>query len=1063
MPRQGSDVEGDAWGSPGAAPRQTPTPGARPATGGGGGNGRRALWDRTSAARPTGGSGLGKEGGDEQDLWPSREAVSGPSPALSALAASPRAVPGAAGVTGGTAAFPGGPAGPAGLVAALRAAQSADRRASLEGGGLGAVRRTARPPQQLGPGDGDGESDGQQAEELVPYADLILKELGLPPRPKGRVRAAGVRGPSPSDDDGTGLAASGDHDRRAGRAGGRGARGGQAGFGSDADDEEEEDGSGGKEGRGGRGRGAKRGALRGLLAAYQRVWCKALDLELQEEWVESEERLKSWKRSRLEAEGAALFDLSCAPDHTLFRDAVLRFFVPGRPLPYHALGPGDIVLVSPNGRPSDSSLEGVVLDFSSRWIRVALPADQALGVQGGGWRLDLYANTIAHERARGAVQRFCQTAGESGSGGGGSDSDGEDGGSSRGGSTLLLRALAGGLPAATPLEQLAAAAPPWLRGKQGRERMTEARRVVAAAVDAAAVSATAADLPAAVATQGAAAAEGKSVPGGMPSGRASAGLNASQARAVEAALARSLTLWQGPPGTGKTATLLRFIAAARAALPRGLGPLLATAASNVAVDNLVAGLRATAPGLDVVRVGQPVKVAAELRGISLEARIASSPAGQRAAALRRKATGLRGSEAWSYISQALELEESAAREILSKADVVAATCIGCGEARMQALRFPVVVLDEATQATEPHSLVPLLGQVQQLVLVGDPQQLPPTVKSREAEQLGLGLPLFERLQLMGLSPLLLDTQYRMHPDIAAFPSAAFYGARLRSAPSPRDRRPPQAFPWPNPKVPVCFIPVRGVESRTAAANDGATPGGSTGFSYQNDLEASAVAGVVGALLAPGGGLRGPGDIGIITPYNGQVRCLQQLLTRGSRLPRSSAGGGAARPASFLRSSPALDDDDAPGAAAREDAVLEIKSVDGFQGREKEVIVFSAVRSNPDGRLGFVSDPRRLNVAITRAKRGLVVVGNPDTLSTDRLWTRWLRWVESRGCVMEERWDAALGGGGGGGGSGAAGGRPAGAGAGQRVRGRAADAAVNGGQDEGGDGEGEGDEEGFVLL
>ncbi|EFJ44065.1 hypothetical protein VOLCADRAFT_106580 [Volvox carteri f. nagariensis] len=523
---------------------------------------------------------------------------------------------------------------------------------------------------------------------------------------------------------------------------------------------------------------------------------------------------------------------------------------------------GDIVLVSPKNRPSEASMEGVVLDFSGRWIRVALPADLAHGVQ-----------------------------------------------------------------------QMAATPPPWLRGKTGRERLTAARRVVAAAA-AAAAAAEPTSLPSpsgAVANTPHDDGDSGGIRAGLQRqqqrrrqlrGAAAAGLNPSQARAIETALGRSLTLWQGPPGTGKTATLLHFIRAALTALPPGSGPLLATAASNVAVDNLVSGLRALDPSLDVVRVGQPVKVAPELRGVSLEARIAGTSAGQRAARLRRQAQGLRGSEAWNYISQAgtsrgcanLKLEEvSRLRDHLWGGP--------------KACSFPVVVLEEATQATEPHSLVPLLSQ-----------------------------------------------------------------------------------------VPVCFIPVLGRETRTNAVIDprvapataaaGGAAGGNSqssgGYSYQNDDEAAAVAEVVAALLTPGSAscLEGPGDIGIVTPYNGQVRRLQQLLTHGSHLSRRPGLGLGSRPGAFLRTATATTGE-GEGEGGSEGTVLEIKSVDGFQksfaclpynrrlGREKEVIVFSAVRSNTEGRLGFLSDYRRLNVAITRARRGLVVLGNPNTLARDRLWARWL--------------------------------------------------------------------------
>jgi len=478
-------------------------------------------------------------------------------------------------------------------------------------------------------------------------------------------------------------------------------------------------------------------------------------------------------------------------------------------------------------------------------------------------------------------------------------------------------------------------------------------------------------------------------------------LNLSQVRAIEATLGRTLTLWQGPPGTGKTSTLLRFVRSALAGMPPGT-QLLATAASNVAVDNLVSGLLDL--GVKVVRIGQPAKVASPLRAVSLEAQVARTPKGQTAARLRKQASGLSGRDAWGYVQQALTLENEAAQEVISSSEVVAATCIGAGAPQLLGRSFPICVLDEATQATEPASLVATLHQVQSLVLVGDPQQLPPTVKSRDATDLGLGITLFERLQRMGLQPLLLDTQYRMHPLICEFPSANFYGGRLLSQPQPRDRPLPAGFPWPNKKVPVCFVAVsspRG-EARTSSVQD---PTSSAGFSYFNEAEVKEVVGVVNRLLGPSTDLRGPQDIGVITPYNGQVR---QIQTSFQRAWQERKGAGARGGRQVRRSGPAAEEADegdgsnSGSSSSRRVELLEVKSVDGFQGREKEVIVFSAVRSNPEGNVGFLADYRRLNVALTRARRGLVVVGDPRTLCHNPLWAKWIKWVHQQGAVLVQQ-------------------------------------------------------------
>ena len=414
-------------------------------------------------------------------------------------------------------------------------------------------------------------------------------------------------------------------------------------------------------------------------------------------------------------------------------------------------------------------MEGVVVDFSTRWLRVALPTLSAQRVRGGGWRLDLYANTVSHERCQAALRCFAAPVlGGSGGGGksGGKSSSKGGGGSSSGAAApdgrdwagpgrpgeALWRALSGCLAAGTTLEQAAAAPPAWVRGDAtGRERLkaaAKAARRLAAAPDGRSNSGG---------SNSSGGADGSS---GATSGAAArqAALNDSQARAVEAALSRTLTLWQGPPGTGKTRTLLRLCAAALPLLPAG-GQLLAVAASNVAVDNVVAGLLEL--GVRVARVGQPVRVAPALRAATVEALAAATPPGQRAAALRARAARAAPRDAAAMWRDAMLLEEEAAALALAGAQVVCATCVGAGDARLAAHTFPLVVVDEATQATEPATMVAVAGRAQALLLVGDQAQLPPTVKCRRAERLGLGASLFVRLQAMGLKPMLLDTQYRM--------------------------------------------------------------------------------------------------------------------------------------------------------------------------------------------------------------------------------------------------------------------------------------------------------------
>ena len=295
--------------------------------------------------------------------------------------------------------------------------------------------------------------------------------------------------------------------------------------------------------------------------------------------------------------------------------------------------------------------------------------------------------------------------------------------------------------------------------------------------------------------------------------------------------------------------------------------------------------------------------------------------------------------------------------------------------------FHSVLIDEATQATEPASLVALLHGASQLFLVGDQMQLPPTVIDREASREGLRVSLFERLQGSGIEPLLLDTQYRMHPGIALHPSKAFYGGRIRSGVEASDRPPLDGLRWPNADLPIAFLNVRGKEQTRLVGGSGAgaqseadaldgalvdaedetypAAASAQATSYANPVEADAVCRLVNALV--GRGELSDSSVGVITPYSAQANLLQQ---------RRLGGGN-----------------------------VEVSSVDGFQGREKEAIIFSAVRCNDARSVGFLADQRRLNVAITRAKRGLVLVGDEQTLSASPVWRDYLRFLRKKGCVL----------------------------------------------------------------
>jgi regulator of nonsense transcripts 1 len=428
-------------------------------------------------------------------------------------------------------------------------------------------------------------------------------------------------------------------------------------------------------------------------------------------------------------------------------------------------------------------------------------------------------------------------------------------------------------------------------------------------------------------------------------------LNEPQLIAAKAAIERRLTLIQGPPGTGKTHTAVRIL---ESWAKQDVGSILAVADSNVAVDNLLEGLLAR--GVRAVRLGQPVKVREKLRLATIDAKMEIHPLrrdldtqldlneklSRRISSMKGKEKGLAHRDIKKGWKEIRRIENQIRDDILDKAQVICCTCIGSGNEILDGRKFPQVLIDESTQATEPAALVPLVRGARQVVLVGDHKQLPPTVLSFRAEENGLKRSLFERLIGLGIEPLLLTTQYRMHPAISKFPNQQFYSNKLIDGVNSENRPAPAGLLWPDWENPIAFVPINGGETVSP-----------DGTSRENPLEVSWVLKILEDLLEAGELTQK--DIGIITPYAGQVRAIRNSMSEQ------------------------LDD-------------VEVRTVDGYQGREKEVIIFSCVRSNPEKNVGFLSESRRLNVALTRAKRGLIVIGDPDTLRSDKNWKAWLDYI-----------------------------------------------------------------------
>lgn len=615
--------------------------------------------------------------------------------------------------------------------------------------------------------------------------------------------------------------------------------------------------------------------------------------ELDDETQLVEERWKTWTKQRLLLAGVALFDLSARTRGRFFGDDIVVFETQkGDRMPEHRFSPGDIVLISRSRPWGEKVVEGVVLDRGPTRIRVVV-GERPKDLKKGGWRLDRGANRVAHDRMHEALIAFHSTEGDGG--------------------TVLRDLLLGNVLDINTSAQI----PPEIRGK--------------------------------------------------PSLRAPrpsiAHLNESQQAAITASLQQRLTLIQGPPGTGKTHTAVHLL---HTMASMGNASILATAESNVAVDNLLEGLLDL--GVKALRIGRPVKVREGLREATLDALLEHHPLQEELAflqdeqrqlrkalpSLRGKEKGLMHKDINNNQKEIRRLEQTMTTSLLDEAEVICATTIGCGHRLLGARKFPIVLMDEATQASEPSSLVPIIKGCRQLIMVGDHQQLPPTVVSRRAEQGGLNRSLFERLIACGLDSMMLTTQYRMHPIMREFPSARFYENRLEDGCDASQRPAPAGFLWPDWDHPMAFIPIEGSERQDEE-----------GKSRSNLDEAAKVMDVVNSLLSTGD--VDTTEIGIVTPYNGQVRLLSSLFDQ--------AGGRE---------------------SGQRYAGLEIKSVDGYQGREKDVIVFSTVRANDEGEVGFLSDYRRLNVAITRARRGLILLGHPSTLRHDGHWRAYLDWVDERG-------------------------------------------------------------------
>ncbi|WP_158826196.1 AAA domain-containing protein [Mucilaginibacter lacusdianchii] len=423
-------------------------------------------------------------------------------------------------------------------------------------------------------------------------------------------------------------------------------------------------------------------------------------------------------------------------------------------------------------------------------------------------------------------------------------------------------------------------------------------------------------------------------------------LNASQAAAVSSILsAHDLAIVHGPPGTGKTTTL---VAAIRALIERNEKQILVVAPSNTAVDLLSEKLSQT--GLNVLRIGNPVRVTERLQTLTLDSRIAAHDQMKEVKKLKKAAAEYKNmahkykrsfgkaerdqrkalfNEAHRIMRDVTAIEEFVSDDVISKAQIITATLVGSDHYSIKKLKFDTVVMDEAGQALEPAAWIPIL-KAQRIILAGDHLQLPPTVKSFPSE---LTTTLLEKCTILHPDAVtLLEEQYRMNTSIMGFSSEKFYQNKLTAHASVADR-----VLAPGDK-PFLFIDTAGAGFEEQAE----------GTSTTNPEEAAFVARHIAAMNYAGV------SVAVIAPYKEQVNTLKELLLG---------------------------------------TPVEVNTVDGFQGQERDVIYISLTRSNIDGTIGFLSDYRRMNVAMTRAKYKLVLVGDSATLAQTPFYAELISYAE----------------------------------------------------------------------
>ncbi|MCF2501639.1 AAA domain-containing protein [Dyadobacter chenhuakuii] len=457
-------------------------------------------------------------------------------------------------------------------------------------------------------------------------------------------------------------------------------------------------------------------------------------------------------------------------------------------------------------------------------------------------------------------------------------------------------------------------------------------------------------------------------------------LNSSQNEAVHKILSASdLAVVHGPPGTGKTTTLVQAI---KALIKQDHQQILVVAPSNTAVDLLSEKL--TDEGLNVLRVGNPVRVSERLMSLTLDSKISQHVRMKDIKALKKQANEYKNlahkykrnfgkaerdqrkalfDEAHKIMKEVGSVEQYAIEDILGKAQVITATLVGANHYTVRNLKYKTVVIDEAGQALEPACWIPLL-KAEKVVLAGDHFQLAPTIKSAEAARNGLATTLLEKcVALHPESVTLLEEQYRMNEAIMGYSSQIFYQNKLKANEAVAHHL---VFSSDNA---LAFIDTAGCGYDEKLEGTSSTNPDEAAFLFKHLTQY-----VTEFMQAKSFNAGEFPSIAVISPYKEQIGLLKEQLAHNALLQP------------FI-------------------SKISVNTIDSFQGQERDIVYISMTRSNPEGEIGFLSDIRRMNVAMTRARKKLVVIGDSATLSNLPFYSDFITYAEALG-AYQSAWEFA---------------------------------------------------------